>query len=196
MIVIPIPSDCEVLRDGFLGQPVNALTSLAFVVVGMVLLRSRPVLGVLACLVGVGSFLFHGPMPAWAEWAHDVSLTLLAIGLVLEQRPRLVALSAVVLGAGLAVFLEAAELVTLTIAAVAAAVLTTRIMPNPSRSQRAAIGLLAAGALIALLSRTGGPLCAPSSVVLGHGIWHLMGAAALWVWARSEEYAAAEGVRP
>ncbi|MCP4304758.1 MAG: hypothetical protein GY788_07765 [bacterium] len=37
------------------------------------------------------SFAFHGPMPSWAEWAHDWSLAVLVVALVMERRPWLVA---------------------------------------------------------------------------------------------------------
>ena len=79
-------SDCEHIGQGLLGQPVNTLSSLAYVVAGAVLLRralaaregARPVLTVYAVAVaafGFGSIVFHGPMPSWARLAHDLSIT-------------------------------------------------------------------------------------------------------------------------
>lgn len=73
-------SDCEALHAGWLGQPVNGLSSLAYVVAGAyVLRRGGPVVPALALgAVGGGSLLFHGPMPPGAEAAHDWSIVALA----------------------------------------------------------------------------------------------------------------------
>ena len=83
-------SDCEALHDGWLGQPVNALSSLAYVAAGVyVLHRSRPpALGLAVALsaVGIGSFLYHGPMPRGAELVHDGSIVALAGAAVLTWR--------------------------------------------------------------------------------------------------------------
>jgi hypothetical protein len=72
-------SDCEALRDGWLGQPVNTLSSLAYVAAGVYVLRRggprTPAL-VLAS-VGIGSVLYHGPMPPGAELVHDGSIVAL-----------------------------------------------------------------------------------------------------------------------
>jgi hypothetical protein len=80
-------SDCEALRDGWLGQPVNTLSSLAYVAAGAYLLRrdasSTPLLALALAGVGVGSVLYHGPMPRGAEPLHDGSIVALvaAVGL-------------------------------------------------------------------------------------------------------------------
>jgi hypothetical protein len=73
-------SDCEALRDGWLGQPMNALSSLAYVLAGVYLLREggRVVPAAALAAVGVGSVLYHGPMPPGAELAHDGSLVALS----------------------------------------------------------------------------------------------------------------------
>ena len=69
-------SDCEALHRGVLGQPVNGVSSLAYVVAaGYVLHRGGPPAPALAlALVGVGSVLYHGPMPPGAGFVHDASL--------------------------------------------------------------------------------------------------------------------------
>ncbi len=77
--------DCERIVSGFLNQPTNAISSLAFLVgAGWILIRAfrregttRAGLLVLALAVaanGVGSFALHGPHPSWAQWAHDVAI--------------------------------------------------------------------------------------------------------------------------
>ncbi|KUH75145.1 hypothetical protein AU184_08140 [Mycolicibacterium novocastrense] len=80
-------SDCERLDDALLAQPVLALTSLAYVAVGVAVLcwalRGRAVLavtaGVALIAVGLGSFIFHGPQPPWAGPVHDWPIILLAV---------------------------------------------------------------------------------------------------------------------
>jgi hypothetical protein len=73
-------SDCETVRDALLGQPVNSLSSLAYVAAGAVVLwRGGPPVPALAlAAAGVGSFLYHGPMPAGAEALHDGTIVALA----------------------------------------------------------------------------------------------------------------------
>lgn len=75
--------DCEAIHDGFLSQPSNAISSLAFVLAAAWIAwratrvrRERAELLVLAMIVaanGVGSFGFHGPFGASFRWFHDLS---------------------------------------------------------------------------------------------------------------------------
>jgi MYXO-CTERM domain-containing protein len=69
------------VRDAVVGQPVNSVSSLAFVVAAVVVLRHGgprgPALGLAA--VGIGSFLYHGPMPAGAEALHDGTIVALLV---------------------------------------------------------------------------------------------------------------------
>ncbi|KUI21022.1 hypothetical protein AU192_11225 [Mycobacterium lehmannii] len=93
-------SDCERIGDAMLGQPVLALTSLAYVAVGIAVLcwaiRGRAVLagaaGVALVAVGFGSFVFHGPQPPWAGPVHDWPIVALAgvcvIGVIGSARGR------------------------------------------------------------------------------------------------------------
>lgn len=69
------------MADWFLGQTVNSLTALGFILVGIVVIlrTDRRWVGLGAISVGVGSFFFHGPMPAWAQVAHDVTLWFLVV---------------------------------------------------------------------------------------------------------------------
>ncbi|GFG50386.1 hypothetical protein CQY20_06830 [Mycolicibacterium agri] len=110
-------SDCERIVDGALAQPVLAITSLAYVVAGIVVLcwtlRLRAPLastaGVVLVAVGVGSFAFHGPQPAWAQPAHDwpiiAAAVVYAAGFVSSrQRRRLWAAAAAVFVFGLAAY--------------------------------------------------------------------------------------------
>ncbi len=83
-------SDCEALRDGWLGQPVNTLSSVAYIVAGAyVLRRGGPRISALAlAAVGVGSVLYHGPMTPGAGLAHDGSIVALAATVPLAWRHR------------------------------------------------------------------------------------------------------------
>ena len=75
-------SDCERISSAVLAQPVLAVTSLAYVAVGLAVLswavRIRGplagVAGVVLVAVGAGSFAYHGPQPSWAGPAHDWSI--------------------------------------------------------------------------------------------------------------------------
>ena len=188
----PAAADCELIRDGLLGQPVNTASALAFVAIGVMLARRRPVLGGAAIGVGIGSILFHGPMPSWAEWAHDVTLAALIVAVVLEHRWLWVVVATGLLGIGFAALPAAAEATTAVLAVVTLVVIARRVGSRPSSRQLAAFALFAAGVATATLSRTGGPLCAPDSLLQGHAAWHLLGAAGLWAWAQGD----ALGSRP
>ena len=78
-------SDCEHIGRGLLAQPANTLSSLAYVLSGVVLLwralagrpsaRLAPVVYAVTVIgVGIGSAAYHGPMPAWGRFAHDLSI--------------------------------------------------------------------------------------------------------------------------
>jgi hypothetical protein len=176
---MPTTSDCELIRDAFLTQPINAVSSVAFVVVGLLILRSRPILGILAAGVGVGSFLFHGPMPGWAQWGHDVSLAALIAGIALESQRRklavVVGLMAIVfaLNSGTAAPVTAAVVVWVAIS------VGGRLLGRPSMWNIVTLVTLAASLVVFALSRTDGPLCTPDSILQGHAVWHVLAAGAL-----------------
>lgn len=178
---MPASGDCELITAGFWGQPVNAASSLALVLVGVGLLRHRPVLGWLASAAGIGSFLYHGPMPPWGEWAHDTTLAGVLIGLLLESRVVALLRSLTLIGVGFAVFPATAEPVTLLIA-VAGAIALVVVRPLPWRTAVPAGLVLIAAGTIGALSRSGGPLCSPGSLLQGHAVWHAGAAIALWLY--------------
>lgn len=175
---------CELIGDGFLGQPANAISSLALVA-GGVLLITRPRvrwIGIALAGAGIGSFLSHGPMPLYSDWVHDVSLGWLllvvaATGTRWERQARWIPLP--VLGLALALVPAVAEP-----AGVALAVLAVGSVLMRDRSARtlAPLGLLAVAGLIGRLGDTGGPLCDPTSLLQPHALWHLGAAAALTWW--------------
>lgn len=180
---MPAGGDCELLRGDLWGQPANAFSALAFVVVGITLVRSRPAIGWLACGVGVGSFLFHGPMPAGADWVHDTSLAVLLMGLMLERRPRALAAAGIATGIAFALFPAVSDASIILLGALTAGMLLRTTPFTPPIMIAGAI-LVTAG-IVALLSRTGGPLCRPESWLQGHALWHVGAALALLIWAHA-----------
>ncbi len=176
--------DCELVGPGLLGQPVNTLTTLPFLVLGGWLVSSRrsPWVGVGLIATGAGSFVFHGPMPIWSEWVHDVTLAwLIALigGLATgwERWSRLPTLAS--LAVLFAVLPIAADPVTAALTVVVGGVILLR---RPPAGELMPLGFLAVLAILGRLGSTGGPLCNPSSVWQLHGLWHIGAAVAVTWW--------------
>jgi hypothetical protein len=179
-------ADCELIGSGFLGQPVNALTTVAFVVAGIVILTMRPDrtwIGVASIATGLGSFLFHGPMPPGSEWAHDLTLAWLLLTVAIDPLPhrsRWALLGLGVLGVLFAVAPGVADPVAVALALLAIA---SALRQDRSPSTIGALTLLGVSAVIGRLGATGGALCDPESLLQPHGLWHVSAAAALGWWA-------------
>ena len=208
-------SDCEHIGQGLLGQPVNTLSSLAYVAVGVLLLRraltapesERPVLAVYAVIVaavGFGSFVFHGPMPSWGRFAHDLSIAAVLafvigydIAFARLAAPRAgLAGGAAVAGASAVVLLASPDASNALVSALVAAAVLAEVVAARSAAGRAVardllrapwgwvIGAVALGigAVLNALGRTDAPLCEPDSLAQMHGVWHVLTAALLWVY--------------
>jgi len=77
-------TDCERIGDGALAQPVNTLSSLVYLLVGLwilgLALRSPgrrvelAVFGVAVALNALGGLAFHGVQAWGARWVHDISI--------------------------------------------------------------------------------------------------------------------------
>lgn len=85
--------DCERLHDGLVAQPVNTLSSLAYVAAGGWLLsRARGgrdvAFGAAVVGVGLGSVAFHGPGGAVARGLHDGTIVLVALTGAVAVLPR------------------------------------------------------------------------------------------------------------
>lgn len=203
-------SDCELLGDALLAQPVNALSSLAYVVVGLVVgvlaVRARRaavpsvVYGACVAAIGLGSVLFHGPQTSGSQVLHDLPILVTALFVVVAD----VALLRPGLRHPLAVFVAASIVATAlsvadarlgaaaTGAAVAAIVVLEamvyrrRVRDVPPRTQLMAYGLIVAVAAVAgttwLLGRTGSPVCDPDAVFQFHGLWHVISAGLFGAW--------------
>jgi hypothetical protein len=154
-------ADCEAIHAGLVRQPVAALTSLAFLAVGVWILarlarrrvagaRAEPTaFGIGLIGVGIGSVLLHGPNPSWALWFHDLSgLSVLLLVAVLDlgwllrwpfgRRLLVVGAGMVLLGSALAVAPTATVPIAFVLAPLAglseAAALRSGRHPRPTRS--------------------------------------------------------------
>jgi hypothetical protein len=149
-------SDCERLRPGWLAQPANAISSLAYLAVGAWLLwqsfrssvdrPARLAAGSATVGVGVGSIAYHGPQPGWASLAHDVGVWSLALVILVENVRML-------------------------------AVPTTRRLVMAAWRSTAPWMALALAAYVA--GRAGSRYCHPSAVWQFHAIWHVLSAVVL-----------------
>ncbi len=203
-------SDCEELGTGLLVQPINALTSFAYVGVGLaiaiVALRRRgnrvSDLVYAACLVavGLGSVAFHGPQPLGSRLMHDLPILVTALFIATED----LALLLPRFRRPLAAFVGLAAVATvLTIVSVGAAATATGVVlvavagaelliyrrglrPAADRRQRNAYLLIMGVAALAgaswLLGRTGGPACDPDGVFQFHGVWHVLSSLVFGLW--------------
>ncbi|MEM9609696.1 MAG: 1-acyl-sn-glycerol-3-phosphate acyltransferase [Actinomycetota bacterium] len=198
--------DCEAADGGLFEQDANAWTSLAFVVVGLLLLealrrrRMRPVVATLAVAMiaeGVGSVLFHGVPSDGAKLVHDVALLALVVHLAAWHVGRLrgratadrAATVATVAAAivGTAVHLVAPELVSNVAFSLVAVIVGAEVVAR--RRRLGAVwtnGLLVLSAIAIgtwLLGRTDSPTCDPAALTQPHAVWHLLSAFVVLVWA-------------
>jgi predicted membrane channel-forming protein YqfA (hemolysin III family) len=204
-------SDCEDIGDGFLNQPVNAISSGAYTVFGLWLvwraIRRRGdeksveiIYGLALASVGIGSIAFHGPVPPGARLLHDLTIAaVLAViaarnlGVLLGWQRRAIlgtaGLVTIAVGAVMAVAPDAGNLLTGVVGA--AAVITevivyrTGVRRFSQRVARILIGvavLLATAGIINVLGRTGGPICDPDSLFQGHAVWHVLTAGAFMLY--------------
>jgi hypothetical protein len=203
-------ADCECVHDGWLAQPVNALSSLAYTAAGAALVArarrrrkeegdGRPgwlgVYGMAIAANGLGGVAYHGPGGPLSRWAHDAALlATLAIMATAEvgeaagaEVDRRHAAAAAAAGGALAVVpaVSRAAQVGLGMAVAAAEVAAARA--GDAGQDRRRVPLLATSAVAVTVhaaSRTGGPLCRPEGVVQGHALWHGLTALGLWWWGR------------
>ncbi len=206
-------SDCETLAvDDVFAQPVNAITSLAYVGVGIAIavaivarrLRSGRIESIVyaVCLaaIGVGSVAFHGPQPAGSRLMHDLPILVTAMFMVLHDLgllvrrfppllPTLAVATAIVLGVSLAsadagVALTGVALIALIVVEVV--IYRRRLRRSSERVQRAFYGAIVGVALFAglswVLGRTDSPVCEPDSILQAHGLWHLLSATLFGLW--------------
>lgn len=183
----PAAGDCERIRPGLIGQPVNAGSCLAYVAAAGWLWRrvrrsagASPEAAVFCALVaanGAGGVAFHGPGDRTSHWLHDTALVG-TLGAMAVERAGLAAGLAGVAGVALAVRPDATNAASL-VGGLLVAGGEARRRRRPSGATGA---LLLAAAGVNVLSRTGGRCCRPDSVLQGHALWHVLTAAALARW--------------
>jgi predicted membrane channel-forming protein YqfA (hemolysin III family) len=197
-------SDCEAIGDGLLRQPVNAASSLAYVVAGIVAITwagradaeeriFRNMFGGLMIATGVGSVLYHGPQWAGSHFLHDLAFTatlwFIAAGngtraLAMPLRTTLAAIAggAMLLAAVLVIAPDATNAVTAVLLVVLAAsdVVVHRTSGVAGRWYAVALATAAFSVASLILGRTGWPLCDPEGVAQSHAGWHLLSAVALF----------------
>ena len=175
--------DCEALRPGPWGQPVNTLTSFGYVGVGAWLAgragrptsaegRVATAYAALTALTGAGSVAYHGPQFAGAQFLHDTPILGVA-------------------GVGTAVPLWRA-------------LRGRTAVPGWSTGLGVAMAATSAVAGAAYLAgRTSSRTCRPTSWWQFHGWWHLGTAATIGMWGTAlwpsdgaDGLAAEEGVPP
>ena len=155
-------ADCEKLRDGIWGQPVNTVSSFAYVAAGMWLgaravrlpRGERAAAGWYAAFVavtGLGSVAYHGPQFTGAQLMHDVPI----VGVV-------------------------------GIGAIVPFVRRRRDRPAVPGWSGAMGAAMAGAALVAGVSYVGGgtdsPVCRPESMWQFHGLWHVATASVAMMW--------------
>ncbi|MCH9817268.1 MAG: hypothetical protein K0U64_12610 [Actinomycetia bacterium] len=167
-------ADCERITTGLLAQPINAASSLSYLLVATGLLlwgaRTRRLsvgllwYSALLALVGIGSVDYHGFGSPIAQWLHDIPILALLALAVLTPIVRWRRAEPVCPGAG-------------------AGLLT----------------LIGAGFTVGLvtfaLGGTGSPWCQPDDLVQYHAFWHMITAASLGGWAVALFGGAAESDR-
>ncbi len=103
---MPVDCFCEAVRDGFIRQPANAWSNMAFVLVGMLVLRGHggggqgaPVLlrddvvvrllyATTCVLIGVGSWLYHASLSFAGQWLDVMAMYLFPTCLLLVNLVR------------------------------------------------------------------------------------------------------------
>jgi hypothetical protein len=205
-------TDCETLGDGWLAQPVNALSSLAYSLIGIIIvwsaLRSdRPRGGPLVyagCLVavGLGSVAFHGPQLSGSQLMHDLPILLTVLFMLNHDRVILrptsgrelatfagIAFFAVVLAVAIPGVVAPLSIGVAGAVVVAEVVISRRRLRPGSRIRQrrgsVAIAVVAvAGGASWVFGRSNSPLCEPDSWYQLHGLWHMLSAIvfALWYW--------------
>jgi hypothetical protein len=203
-------SDCEHIGQGLLAQPANTLSSLAYVLAGVLLLlralagrsgaRMAPAVYAGTVIgVGIGSAAFHGPMSASGRFAHDLSIAAV-LAFVIGYDVALARGASV--NAGLVMFVGVTGACAVVLAVspdagnaldvvLVAGAVVTEIGATRSAAGRVTtdgrlwiviVGVVTIGALLNALGRTDAPLCEPDSPVQLHALWHVLTAFVLWLY--------------
>jgi membrane protein len=191
---------CEAFRSSFVRQPVNSLTSLAFVFVGIVAFdKKRPWLNLLAAsmvVTGIGSTYYHMSMTFWGQYIDVAGMHMIALLIVLfsfrgtpkiKSRFKLIYIIAFSCVAFLLYVAPETRRFLFAFLTVVGLVFEFLFAPNrrTASSYRyliCGIITMATGFIVWILDNNH-TLCSPESIFQGHGFWHIAGAAsALLLW--------------
>ena len=188
---------CEAIRDGLIRQPVNAASSLAFVVVALLVLRASKTMNVFAfamAVIGFGSAFYHASLTFIGQFFDVMGMYLIATYVIVFAIGRLRSLSR---GRFVAIYLAMNGMLAwglwqypgarrYAFAAVLLAGLATESFARAQSEHKpdgrklvSAVVLLTAGFIIWVLDITR-TLCSPESIAQGHALWHILGAASSW----------------
>ncbi|MDH3306795.1 MAG: hypothetical protein OEO77_04680 [Acidimicrobiia bacterium] len=193
----PAASDCEQATAKF-GQPINTFTSVGMAVIGIGLeqrarrqgstARAGRWVGAALTAAGLGSAAYHGPGES-GHWLHDVTLLAPAATLAIasegdmrgheHERTALLTLGTLaVLAAGRARGPHTQDFLSAVVGTALGAAIIRRIRGESDHRAAWLVAGGGAGVVAFALSRTDGPWCDPHSRLQGHGVWHVLVAAA------------------
>ena len=201
---------CEMPRTGtLLLQPANTWSSFGYVLIGCLMLvqpyerdsgsalsaLSARTLGVTSIIVGVGSGLLHGTLTLWGQFFDVLGMYLVGSFLLISAIARwrrvpdgaavtlYVALCAALVTA--LVMLPEVRRWLFAVLLILAVVIELAFARRSRPGARVALylgGLIATAiAFVVWILDQEGVLCAPTSLIQGHAVWHLLGAASLWL---------------
>jgi len=148
--------------------------------------------GAALAAAGLGSAAYHGPTSS-GHWLHDVTLLAPAAALAVASEGELrghdhnrtatiLAATMAVAAAGRARGPHLQDALSIAAASVLGWAVIRRVRSESDHRPEwlAAGGALGGAGFVAFaLSRTDGPMCDPHSRVQGHGVWHVLAAAAV-----------------
>lgn len=201
---------CEIPRENALiVQPANTWSSFAFVLAGILMIivaNSRTsasampasasrTLGVTAIIVGLGSGLLHATLTLWGQFFDVVGMYLVGSFFLVRGLARWRCIPD---GAAIAIYIVLCAILIVMLAmlpevrrwlfavllllAVIVEVIFARPLRPGVRFEYYLLGLLATVVAFVLWSLDqSGVLCAPRSLLQGHAVWHVLGAASLWL---------------
>ncbi|MGH2774071.1 MAG: hypothetical protein ACRDJT_01375 [Actinomycetota bacterium] len=178
-------SDCERVATGLLAQPVNAVTSLGFVLAGGVLiaraLRAPQRQDLPARRAGAEPFTSARrsgapPKPRIEPLVFGASVVATGLGSALYHGPQPSNADAVH---------DLSILAVLSQVAFYEVRYRLRDRPVDPEAFRLALASLGLGAVAFALGRTSSPLCDPGSPLQLHGVWHLLVALSLAAYGRA-----------
>ncbi len=189
---------CEHIGDGLLRQPINAISSLAFVLAGFLMIsRRRPelnLLGFAAIITGLGSAFYHASLSFAGQFFDVLGMHMVAIFMIIyafrfnkkldfSKTLWIFAVATIFLGVILWTAPEVRRYLftgLIIVGILFEFFLAIRKKSLNCRYLISGILVMAIGQLIWQLDNSG-VVCYPDSLFQGHGLWHILGAAALYL---------------